>query len=171
MEHLQYPIGKFNKDKTHTLEENTTSKDYLGAFPDLLIALTENLTNEDLSKAYRSDGWNIRQLVHHIADSHANMYIRFKWALTEENPTIKGYNEAVWAELSDSKMPIQGSLEIIKGLHQRIVYLIENMKPEDFDRSYFHAGYQRVYLLKNVIPLYEWHSRHHLEHIKIALNS
>ena len=137
MEHLQYPIGKFNKDKMYTLEENTLSKEYLAAFPDLLIALTANLTNEELSKAYRPDGWNIRQIVHHIADSHANMYIRFKWALTEENPTIKGYNEAVWAELSDSKMPIQASLEIIKGLHQRIVYLIENMKPVDFDRSYF----------------------------------
>ncbi len=171
MEHLQYPIGKFNKDKTYTLVENTISKEYFGAFPDFLIALTENLSTEDLSKTYRSEGWNIRQIVHHIADSHLNMYVRFKWALTEENPTIKGYNEADWAELSDSKMPIQASLEIIKGLHQRIVNLIENMKSEDFDRSYFHAGYQRVYLLKTVIPLYEWHSKHHLEHIKIALNS
>ena len=99
MEHLQYPIGKFNKDKTYSLAENKISKEYLEAFPDLLIALTENLSTEELSKTYRPNGWNIRQIVHHIADSHANMYIRFKLALTEENPTIKGYNEADWAEL------------------------------------------------------------------------
>jgi DinB superfamily len=171
LEKLKYPIGKFDNDKNQSAQDIETAKTYLAGFPALLIALTKTLSNTELSKTYRPEGWSIRQIVHHIADSHMHMYMRTKFALTEQNPTIKGYDEVVWANMPDSNLPIDHSLGIISGLHARLVETINNMKPEDFEKTFFHAGYQKDYILNKVIPLYAWHSEHHLEHIKLALKN
>lgn len=171
MEHLQYPIGKFDKSVNHTFEDRIEAIDTLKALPEVIKSLTQSLSDEQLEKVYRPNGWTIRQVVHHIADSHANLYVRIKCALTEENPTIKGYSEADWALLEDSKLPVSASLSMIEGIHIRLVSLLENMTAADYDNTFFHNGYQATYVLKNVIQLYKWHSIHHTEHIKIALNS
>jgi hypothetical protein len=164
LENLKYPIE-------HTFEERVEAIDVLRELPVILRTLTANLDDVTLEKPYRPDGWTIRQVVHHIADSHTNLYVRLKCALTEENPTIKGYDEGEWALLPDSKMPIDASLEFISGVHARLVHLFENMVSTDYDKSYYHNGYQATYYLRNVLQLYKWHSLHHVEHIKIALKS
>lgn len=171
MENLQYPIGRFDNTKEVSPSELKKAIAYLAAFPKILNELTSNLSDEVLDKTYRPDGWSIRQVVHHIADSHGNMFIRLKCALTEENPTIKGYSEGAWANLSDSKLPITVSLPIIEGLHIRLNSLLNSMSEADFEKTFYHPGYQRTYVLKGVVALYAWHSEHHLEHIKIAINN
>lgn len=171
IEHLQYPIGRFDKTKNYSLSDIKYGLSYLRDYPVLLEDMVRNLTDEQLTQIYRPGGWNVRQVVHHIADSHSNMYIRIKCALTEDNPTIKGYDEAEWAELEDSNLPLEPSIQMIKGIHLRLVTLLEN-KEESFlkEKSYYHAGYKYTYPLSVVVPLYQWHSEHHLEHIKLALN-
>ncbi|MBK6978693.1 MAG: putative metal-dependent hydrolase [Cytophagaceae bacterium] len=171
MEELKYPIGKFDATKEYDYDSALAALDYLKDFPKTLRGITANMTEKQLDTAYRPEGWTARQVVHHIADSHANMYIRVKLALTEENPTIKGYNEAEWAKLMDSKLPIEDSLLIIEGLHNRLFHLLKNESPEVFEKTFYHNGYQRTYILKNVLNLYKWHSQHHLEHIKIAIKN
>lgn len=171
MEHLKYPIGRFDKEKSYSLGEVEKALEYLEAFPQILEEKLKNLSAADLQKVYRPEGWNIRQLVHHLADSHSNMYVRVKLALTEENPTISGYNEAAWAMLADYDLDIEYSINQLKGLHKRIVHLLRNTEPKNLERTYFHSGYKETYVLRNVIVLYYWHSRHHLEHINLALGS
>ncbi len=172
IEHLQYPIGRFDKTKKYQLSDINYGLSYLKDYPALLEETVSGLDNDTLLNIYRPGGWNIRQLVHHLADSHSNMYIRVKCALTEDNPTIKGYDEAAWAELPDSQLPLDASLNMLKGIHQRLVALFEDKEPGFFEeKSYYHAGYKFTYPLSVVIPLYQWHSEHHLEHIRLALNS
>jgi hypothetical protein len=171
MEHLKYPIGRFDNEVEHSLEEVPQALAYLSAFPAILREKVKDLSAEDLEKTYREGGWNIRQLVHHLADSHLNLYVRIKLSLTEENPSIKGYAEDLWAEQSDYFLPIESSLQFLEVIHLKIVNLFENMSAEDFEKTYYHPGYQKTYILKNVIHLYEWHSKHHLEHIRIAVNN
>ena len=171
MEHLKYPIGRFDNEVEHSIEEAYKVLQYLSAFPVLLREKVKYLSAEDLEKVYRPDGWNIRQLVHHLADSHLNLYVRIKLSLTEDTPSIKGYAENLWAEQSDYHLPIESSLQFLEVIHLKIVNLYENMSPGDFEKSYYHPGYQRTYVLKNVIHLYEWHSKHHLEHIGLAMNN
>ena len=170
MENLKYPIGKFDNTKDYPYESLSGAINYLEDFPKILRELVTGLPDVILDTPYRPEGWTVRQVVHHVADSHANMYIRVKCALTEENPTIKGYSEGDWANLHDSKLPIESSLKIIEGLHERLVFIFKNLKQEDFEKTFYHNGYQRTYILRNVIALYRWHSEHHLEHIKLAMN-
>jgi len=170
IEHLQYPIGRFDKTRTYSDSDITYGISYLKDYPAILEDTVKNLSDEALAQIYRPGGWNIRQLVHHLADSHSNMYIRIKCALTEDNPTIKGYNEGDWAELPDSKLPIDPSLKMLSGIHQRLAALLDKNADSLLEKSYFHAGYNFTYTLRTVIPLYQWHSEHHLEHIKLALN-
>jgi hypothetical protein len=122
------------------------------------------LSDAQIDTPYREGGWTVRQLVHHIFDSHANSYIRFKLALTEDWPTIKPYDEAAWARLADSRGPIDGSLTLIDGLHGRWVALLESMAEEDFQKGFVHPerGRQK---LGTTLALYDWHSRHHTAHI------
>ena len=121
--------------------------------------------DSQLDTPYRDGGWTIRQVVHHLADSHANSYVRFKLALTEQWPTIKPYDEAAWAELADSrKLPVEPSLQMIAGLHARWVALLESLSEEDFQRGFTHPERGRMTLATN-LALYAWHSRHHTAHI------
>lgn len=125
----------------------------------------EGLSDEQLDTPYREGGWTLRQVVHHIADSHANAFIRFKLALTEEWPTIKPYVEAAWAELGDSKtLPVAPSIAMIEGLHARWVALLQSMSFDDFHRGFNHPEYGSVSLTK-ALAMYDWHARHHLAHI------
>lgn len=169
LEKLSYPIGKFSFDhQKPTTEQITKQIETLKNFPQRLKNLVETFSPEMLEKSYRLDGWTARQVIHHIADSHTNAYLRIKLALTEENPTIKPYMENLWAEQIDyQKTPIAMSLSMIEILHFRMVLLFENMKTEDFERTYFHPQHQKNFSLYFLLAMYVWHSEHHFAHLEI----
>ena len=137
----------------------------LRMLPERLRAAVRGLSDPQLDTPYRPEGWTLRQVVHHVADSHANCYIRFKLALTEDWPTIKPYDEVAWANLSDSRrLPVEVSLAMLEALHGRWVALLESMSEEDFHKGYVHPEQGRQNLAK-ALALYDWHSRHHTSHI------
>lgn len=161
---LRFPVGKFEK-----IEVNEELREqYIKTIEDLpskLIEAVQGLSDEQLETQYRPEGWTIKQVVHHVADSHSNSLIRFKLALTEEVPPIKPYMEDKWAELADSKhAPIELSLDLIRGLHARWALVLRSMSTEDFNRKLFHPEHGEVDL-NYMISLYDWHCRHHLAHI------
>lgn len=161
---LRYPIGRFAPPVSSGPALRAEHIDILRALPANLKSAVSHLSDSQLDAPYREGGWTVRQLVHHIADSHANSYVRFKLALTEDWPTIKPYDEAAWALLADSRLPIGPSLAIIAGLHERWVALLESLSDSDFERGYNHPEMGRQNLAA-VLPLYAWHSRHHTAHI------
>jgi uncharacterized damage-inducible protein DinB len=174
LDSLRYPIGKF---VIPTQFSNEIIKDWIqqiASLPARLKEEVENLNDDQLDTPYRPDGWTVRQIVNHCADSHMNALLRFKLTLTEDKPIIKPYIEQLWAELQDSKnMPIAPALATVEGVHSRLVVLLKSMTEEDFDRSYIHPQYQREYKLKEVLALYAWHGNHHLAHItqlKLKMN-
>jgi hypothetical protein len=164
---LRYPIGQFDKPPvitTHVLENWIET---IGSFPELLSFEVALLADEQLDTPYREGGWTIRQVVHHCADSHMNAFARFKLALTEDNPVIKPYNEALWAELSDSKsLPVAPSLFTLKGLHYRWYNLLKNLDKESLKRKYTHPEHGQEFTLDEAIGMYAWHCSHHLAHVK-----
>ena len=165
LEQLKYPIGHFQKPEAITAKHLTSWIATIAEFPQKIATLTKNLEDDALSKTYRPDGWTIRQLVHHCADSHMNAYTRFKLALTEEHPGIKPYNESAWAELADSQLPLEPSLILLEGLHQRWTALLEKMTPADFEATFFHPEHGTVFSLSLALETYDWHCRHHLAHV------
>ncbi len=166
LEKLRFPIGKFIAPPT--LDEqvlNLFIKD-IESFPERLKKETIHLSDEQLNTPYRPQGWTIRQVVHHCADSHMNSLIRFKLALTEEKPTIKPYWEDRWAELADSKtMPIEPSLMLLQGLHQRWTVLLRSLGENDLHKSFIHPEHGKEFRLDANIGVYAWHCNHHLAHI------
>lgn len=165
MADLQYPIGKFVEDTNVTTEKRQRWIEEIAAAPGALRAAVARLTPEQLDTTYRPGGWTVRQVVHHLADSHAHVYIRFRLALTETEPTIKGYDAAAWAELFDAKAgPVEPSLALLDALHQRWVLLLRSMKAGDFSRA-FRRPDSQVVTLDRAIQTYAWHGRHHLAHI------
>ncbi len=169
LEKLKYPIGRFLPADNYTLVDIEGFIDTIRQFPKLLRQEVENLNSESLATTYRPDGWTIRQVVHHYADSHMNALLRFKWTLTEENPTIKPYNEVAFAKLRDYELPIDFSLNMIEGIHQHWIFLLYGMSPEDYKRTYFHPEQQKIFDLHRTLATYNWHCKHHLAHIKQAL--
>jgi hypothetical protein len=162
---LRYPIGRFSPPASSMAGIRIANIQTLRLLPERLGKAVNGLTDPQLDTPYREDGWTARQVVHHIADSHANAYIRFKLALTEDWPVIKPYDEAAWANLPDSRwLPIEGSLELIAALHGRWVALLDALTDEDFRRGYVHPVDGRVNLAK-ALAIYDWHSRHHTAHI------
>jgi hypothetical protein len=166
LEKAKHPIGLFIKPVKITPE---IIKDYISsisALPERLRKETGHLTEAQLDTSYREGGWTIRQLVHHLADAHINGFIRFKLALTEENPTVKPYDENEWARLVDTKtMPIEPGLQIITGLHTRWTVLLKSMSGEEFRKTYFHPEHGKKLNLDEVLGEYAWHSDHHLAQI------
>jgi hypothetical protein len=161
---LRYPIGQYDlsaETDARQVQHNVVS---IAALPLKLAELVQNWTNEQLDTPYRPGGWTVRQLVHHIADSHINAYQRTKLALTETNPTIKPYNEAAWAELPDSILPIEPSLHLLSALHQRWVTILHGLSADDLQRTYYHPGMQQSFTLATMIGLYSWHGEHHFQH-------
>ena len=165
MSDLSYPIGKFNYEGELTQDARHRATDDIEAAPARLRAAVEGLSPEQVDTPYRRDGWTVRQVVHHLADSHLNAYTRFKLALTEEEPTVKPYDETRWAELSDARTaPVEISLALLESLHRRWVLLLRSLAPADFKRRFRHPELGVVSLDKN-LALYAWHGRHHVAHI------
>lgn len=172
MEELKYPIGKFVPKSEYTEAEIHEFIDILARFPSELAEVCSQLEEDSLDLTYREGGWSIRQIIHHLADSHANMYIRVKNALTSDNPTVAGYSEKDWAEMPDNQADIQVSVSLVHALHTRLVLNLQAQPVETYQsRTFFHAGYQRSYTIGAVLGLYSWHGKHHIAHIKLALNS
>jgi uncharacterized damage-inducible protein DinB len=166
IEFLKYPIGKFKLPESIDSASIREAIETLKSFPSLIFTAVSPLSPEQLDTPYRPGGWTVRQLIHHCADSHMNAFIRFKLALTEQNPTIKPYEEAEWARLSDSNLPIEPSLELIKAIHLKWVTLLESMESEDFKKTFFHPEKQKSQSLDGVTLMYAWHSTHHLAHVQ-----
>jgi hypothetical protein len=164
LEDFRYPIGRFRPPSSSEPAARAEHISNLRLLPSTLQTAVYGLTSSQLDTPYREGGWTVRQLVHHIADSHANAYCRTKLALTEDWPTIKPYDEAAWARLADSHLPIDGSLAMIAAMHERWVALLEALSDADFERGYIHPENGRQNL-GTVLALYAWHSRHHTAHI------
>lgn len=164
LEPLRFPVGRFTPPASYSAEARLASIDALRKLPDRLRGAVAGLSDAQLDTPYREGGWTVRQVVHHVADSHANAYVRMKLALTEDWPTIKPYDEAAWAKLGDSSLPVQVSLDLIAALHARWVALLGAMSEDDFRRGYMHPESGRQDLAR-VLALYDWHSRHHTAHI------
>ncbi len=158
----RYPVGKFDPANFPSRDENAKT---IVDLPAKLSAAVDGLSDEQLDTPYRDGGWTLRQTVHHVADSHINSLCRFKLALTEdEPPTIRPYYEDRWADLADSRMPVDVSLKIVDGVHSRWTSLLESMTDEDFRREFVHPE-TGPWTLEAVLALYAWHSRHHTAHI------
>lgn len=164
LDELRYPIGRFAPPAGNTPSERAESIETLRLLPERLRAAVAGLNAAQLNTPYREGGWTLRQVVHHVADSHANAYIRFKLALTEDWPTIKPFDEAAWANLADRELPVEGSLAMIEALHGRWVALLKALTEEEFQRGYTHTKMGRQSLAA-ALALYDWHSRHHTAHI------
>jgi hypothetical protein len=162
---LKYPIGRFRfqgSDKWVAQEEIKR----IATLPENLRSEVQYLSDEQLDTCYRPGGWTLRQVIHHLPDSHMNAYIRFKLALTEENPIIKPYHEDRWAECKDAKSaPIIISLNLLESIHIRWVEFIRTLTVSEFDRTYHHPAADKDYTLKEVLSMYAWHGEHHLAHI------
>lgn len=169
---LKYPNGKFSKPEVITPRYLSNWINDIESFPDRIEQLVSGLDQDDLKLKYRPLGWSIQQLVHHCADSHMNALIRFKLALTEELPTIKPYNEALWAELPDTlNIDIKKSQKILEGVHARLAILLKSFTAQQLKREFIHPDHKfRISLAEN-IGIYAWHCNHHLAHIQQALDS
>lgn len=161
----RYPVGKFERRDLLMPEERREQIDAIAATPARMRAAVAGLSDAQLDMPYRDGGWSVRQVVHHVPDSHINSYCRFKFALTEENPTIKAYDEATWATLSDYKeTPVETSLTLLESLHDRWVRLLRSMTDADFRRTLNHPEHGTL-TLDAMLGLYGWHGRHHVGHI------
>ncbi|HZU21291.1 MAG TPA: putative metal-dependent hydrolase [Terriglobales bacterium] len=161
---LRYPVGRFQMPHAVSAAERTEFIETIAATPARLRAAVAGLGREQLETAYRPGGWTVRQVVHHLADSHMNSYIRFKLALTEHEPEIKTYHEERWAELPDSALPIDVSLRLVEDVHTRWVTLLRSMTVEQFARPLRHPQMGRM-TLDQLLALYNWHGQHHVAHI------
>ena len=169
MADLRYPIGKFEWIPPENDQQNAKRRahyiDVLSKLPDNLREAVKGLGDGQLATPYRPEGWTVKQLVHHVADSHMNAYIRFKLALTEFEPTIKPYKEDLWAKVPDSEeTPIEVSLQLIAALHARWVNLLRGLEPSQFARTFRHPELG-VMTLDRALAMYAWHSAHHNAHI------
>jgi uncharacterized damage-inducible protein DinB len=163
-EDLRFPIGKFDSEIEITPDKKRDFIQTIADLPQNIRNVVEDLSDERLDTAYRPEGWTIRQLVHHVADSHLNALCRFKLALTEDFPTIRPYYEDRWAELADAKLPIEDSLKIIEWVHSRWTAVLKAMSNADFQRKLNHPELGE-WTLEKFLALYDWHSRHHTAHI------
>ena len=166
---MKYPIGIFQLDDEMTSSVINTWINEIENLPRLLRNAVKNLDDEQLNTPYRSGGWTVRQVIHHVADSHLNAYVRFKLALTEENPIIKPYDETKWAELADYNMPIEPSLLLLEALHKRWTYLLRSLTSADLEKTFIHPDSGEV-SVRNNIGIYAWHGKHHLAHITSLCN-
>ena len=170
LEKLKFPIGKFQNPDSISENDLETWISIIENFPSRIKKMTSTLSVEELNWTYRPKGWNIKQVVHHCADSHINSFIRFKLALTEDIPTIKPYEEAKWAELADGNSDdILPSLQIIEGVHTRWVLLLKSFGSKELKRQFFHPENLKIFCLDEIIGVYAWHCNHHVAHIEQAL--
>ncbi|WP_375444679.1 YfiT family bacillithiol transferase [uncultured Fibrella sp.] len=162
---LRYPIGPMPAPQYYTEEQLKTNLDAIATYPRKLTELVETWPDMLLDVPYRPEGWTVRQVVHHVADSHMNAYIRTRLALTEDNPRISPYEEQEWAKLADSSLPVAPSLALLTNLHLRWVRCLRDLSPDQLARTYLHPGNQQTYTVADVLALYAWHGEHHYQHI------
>ncbi len=164
LDELKYPIGKF----TYSSGEGELAKaiDSIRSLPLKLQSAVETLTDQQLDTHYRDGGWTLRQVVHHLADSHINAYARLKLAVTEENPEIRPYDEVRWAECEEAKNgEVELSLNLLAALHARMVVFLDSLSQEELARTYYHPANKKQSKINEVISMYAWHGEHHLAHI------
>ncbi|MFB9325703.1 YfiT family bacillithiol transferase [Paenibacillus aurantiacus] len=162
----RYPIGPFAHEGAVTPEQRETWIREIEKLPAKLRLAVEGLSEEQLDTPYREGGWTVRQVVHHVADSHMNSLTRFKLALTEDQPTIKPYAEERWAELADTRTaPVELSLHLIEALHERWVLLLESLTEAEFERAFYHPESGETVPLDRSLGIYAWHGNHHAAHI------
>lgn len=166
IEKLKFPIGKYQPPQTIDEAQISVWIEEVNAIPKMIRERCSHLNDKQLDTPYRDGGWTLRQVVHHIAESHMNSIIRFKWALTEDHPTIKAYHEDRWAELDDTKFaPIDFSLDLIESLHHKWVYLLRSLTFDDFSKTFHHPEMKKDITLGWTLGLYAWHGEHHYQHI------
>lgn len=164
-EALRYPLGRFEPDPEPTREKRSAWIESLAGAPANLRNAVTGLTEEALDEPYRPGGWTVRQVVHHLPDSHVNGYLRMKWAITEDQPEIKLYDQERWAELADARSaPIEPSLALLESLHERWVRFLESLDDEGFLRTAEHPE-EGVVTIQSLVELYAWHGRHHTAQI------
>ena len=167
---LRFPIGEFQKPDAISSEMITTWINDIERFPSEIEKATNDLSKEQLNWTYRPDGWNIKQVVHHCADSHMNSIIRFKLALTEDSPTIRPYYEDRWATLIDGNNDnLNDTLYLLKGLHGKLSHLLKHISEEELSREFVHPEHGKRFRIDETIGVYAWHSNHHLAHVKQAI--
>jgi hypothetical protein len=165
MENLRYPVGRFQRPDSLNESQRRAAIEAIAQTPTRFRAAVDGLDERHLDTPYRPDGWTVRQVVHHVPDSHMNAYIRFKLALTEDTPTIKSYDEAAWAQLEDARTtPIETSLTLIDAVHDRWARVLNAMKAADFSRRLIHPEHGHL-TLDQLLAMYEWHGRHHTAHV------
>jgi len=166
LDQLKYPIGKFSRPAFISSADISKWIQEIESLPEQLRETVGGLSDAQLDTPYRPDGWTVRQVVHHLPDSHINSYIRFKLALTEDNPTVKPYMEERWAELPEAKTaPLKISLDLLEALHKRWVIALRNITSEQWKRTFFHPESKRENRLDETLAMYAWHGKHHLAHI------
>jgi len=164
LDDLRYPIGKHNVRAPIDAASVQQAIQDIREMPDRLAAAVAGLSDKLLDTSYRPGGWTVRQVVHHLPDSHMNAFTRLKLALTEDVPVIKPYDEEKWAELADARLPVESSLSLVRGLHARWASLLEGLSPADFERELMHPEAGK-FSIAQLTGLYGWHSRHHVAHI------
>lgn len=165
VDELRFPIGKFSFSGTLTPEQRAQCIEDIAATPAKLRAAVSGLSPQQIETPYRDGGWSVRQVIHHVPESHMNAFLRFKWALTEHQPTIKPYKEDDWAKTPDvAKTSIETSLTMLTALHERWVNLLRSLQPADFNRKLNHPESGEMTLDK-LLALYAWHGKHHTAHI------
>jgi hypothetical protein len=165
MADLRYPIGKFEAKSSYTSEEVAQFIKRIADAPTKYDLTIKNLTEAQLDTPYREGGWTVRQVIHHVADSHTNAYIRIKWTLTEDKPMIKAYEEKRWAETPETKLPPSLSLTFLHALHAKIVAVATRLSTEDLAKKFIHPESKKEIRLDQLLGTYAWHGDHHLAHI------
>ncbi len=166
IEQLRYPIGRFKAQADFSSDKLHEWISTIEFFPQKLKKEVENLNSTQLNTPYREGGWKVKQLVHHLADSHINAYIRLKLTLTEDEPTVKPYFEDRWANLIDSEIiPVEESFKLLNALHKRWAAILKNLSDKEWQRNYFHPENKNHVSLREMTALYSWHCDHHLAHI------
>ena len=166
-EQLSYPIGRFAAQASYSAEDRAQCIKRIEVLPQHVEDLVKTLSSAQLDTTYRDGGWTARQVIHHIADSHMNAYVRFKWTLTEATPTIKAYDEKAWAQTTEIALDPSMSVVLLKALHTRWVALLSNMAATDFDREFYHPDNKKHVKLAQALATYAWHGEHHLGHLRI----
>lgn len=162
----RYPLGPMPQPLTLTPGERTEAVRAIRVLPAELRAVVEGQPDSVLDTPYRDGGWTVRQVVHHLADSHMNAVVRLKLALTEVGPTVKPYEEGDWAKLADMRLPVEPSLSLLDGLHSRWTTLMEVLTPDEWTREWTHPAQGRTYTVDTLAAMYAWHGRHHLAHLR-----
>lgn len=166
-DNLRFPIGKFSPQEKYSTQELKNFIQRIENLPDRVANEVKSFTKNDFEKTYREDGWTGRQVIHHLADSHMNSYIRFKWTLTEDMPTIKAYDENAWAKTGENLADPVISIALLKALHLKWTTLLQQLTAEELKKQYIHPESKKHISLEQMLALYAWHGDHHLGHLKI----